>query len=73
MEPVSLQVTHAPVHAMLQHTPSTQKPDRHASLLSQSAPLMLLPHEPLTHWCSDEHSESVVHLLAQRFCLGSQV
>jgi hypothetical protein len=73
MEPVSLQVTHAPVHAMLQHTPSTQKPDKHPSLFSQSAPLMLLPQEPATHWCSEEHCESVVHLLAQRLVLGSQV
>jgi hypothetical protein len=73
MEPVSLQVTQAPVHAMLQHTPSTQNPDKHPSLFSHSAPLMLLPHEPAAHWCSEEHWESVVHLLAQRLVLGSQV
>jgi hypothetical protein len=34
---------------------------------------MLLPHEPPTHWCSEEHCASVVHLLAQRLVLGSQV
>ena len=72
-EPVSPQDTHAPLQAMLQQTWSTQKPDRHPSLLSQSAPLMLLPHELETHSCPDEHWTLVAHLLAHLLVEGSQV
>jgi hypothetical protein len=48
-DPVSLHDTQGPLHAMLQQTPSTQNPDRQPLASSQTAPLVLLPHELAEH------------------------
>ena len=47
---------HAPVHALLQHTPWAQKPDLHSVPRPQIAPGGLRPQEapvqtfPVAHW-----------------------
>jgi hypothetical protein len=48
--PVRLQDWQAPVHATLQHTPSTQFPLRHSVPAEHDAPLVFSPtHTPPTH------------------------
>ena len=48
-DPVWLHDTQAPLHATLQHTLSTQKPEAQSSPVEQTAPLALLPHLLDTH------------------------
>lgn len=50
--------SHAPVHAVSQHTPSEQLPEEHtpASPPLQLCPLLSLPpHVPLMHWTPETH------------------
>jgi hypothetical protein len=72
-DPVWLQDTHGPLHATLQHTPSTQKPEAQSLLFSQDAPLELLPQLPAAHVWPFAHWASLVQRVAQRFFVLSQV
>jgi hypothetical protein len=72
-DPVWLQDTQLPLHAMLQHTPSTQKPDEQSPLAWQTAPLALLPHLSATHCCPPTHVALVAQVLAQRPVDGTQL
>jgi hypothetical protein len=55
---------HCPVHAVLQQTPSTQKPVMHWSPAVQAAPFSpVLEHNPSTQW-SLTHWSSAVQLVA---------
>jgi hypothetical protein len=55
-DPVRLHAMQAPLHAVLQHTPWAQIPERHSFPAPQSAPPGARPHLPLTqplggwHW-----------------------
>jgi hypothetical protein len=71
-EPVWAQATQGPLHAMLQHTPSTQNPDEQSLADSQDAPLALLPHRPATHSWPAAHMALVAQAVAQRLVAGSQ-
>jgi hypothetical protein len=48
-DPVWLHDTQVPLHATLQQTLSTQKPEEQSSSAWQTAPLALLPHLLATH------------------------
>jgi hypothetical protein len=61
----SEQVWQLPVQAVPQQTPSTQKPERHWSLLVQSWPSPNFPQLPLTQRLGAVHSASVVQLIRQ--------
>lgn len=43
MKPAKLHAEHAPVHAVLQHTPSTHWPELHSHVLLHEAPLDFFP------------------------------
>jgi hypothetical protein len=62
-----LQVTHAPLHATLQHNPSAQNPDAHSLSLLHTAPRGLGPQLPATHWTPltqfAEDAQVEMHLL----------
>ncbi len=53
-----LQLTHAPVHATLQQTPSAQNPDAHWLPFVHTAPCGLGPQLPETHLTPDTQSAS---------------
>jgi hypothetical protein len=72
-DPVWLHDTQEPVHATLQHTPSTQKPEVHSALAAQGLPLAFVPQLPATHCCPATHWALVVQASAQRLVAGSQV
>ncbi len=73
--PLTLQLMHRlllvpSAQALLQHTPSVQKPLPHCSPLVQAAPLGLRPHELFTQVLGGTQSPSLLHeerqaLLAQ--------
>lgn len=71
--PVWLHDTQTPLHATLQQTPSTQKPEEQSSAVWQTAPLALLPHLWATHCCEATHAALVVQVVAQRLVLASQL
>lgn len=47
--PGSVQLTHAPAQARLQHTPSEQCPESHSFVLWHEAPSGFLPQLPWSH------------------------
>jgi hypothetical protein len=59
-DPVCVHDTQEPLHATLQHTPSTQKLEAQSSPEEQTAPLALLPHLLATHSWSAAQSPLVV-------------
>jgi len=50
-----------PVHAVWQHTPCSQKPERHSFLLAQMAPFALRPQKPPVQTAGGRQSAFVVH------------
>ena len=54
-----------PVQAVAQQMPCSQKPDRHSSLLPQTAPLCLRPQDPPVQTAGDRQSASAVHVALQ--------
>ena len=65
MVPTWLQLTHGPVHARLQQTPSAHDSDEHSAPAVQAAPSGFFPHDPAlqgraSHWAA------AVQLLKQR-------
>ena len=73
-EPGKLQLRHAPVQLLSQHTPSTHWPDSHWLASAQGCPFFILPQVPVvtplmvccTHWCPSSQSVSVVQMLSTR-------
>lgn len=65
--PDKLQLRHVPPQASLQHTPSTQNPDRQSPAAVQVCPSGLLPQEPVarSQIRSGAQSAFEVHLLRQ--------
>jgi hypothetical protein len=65
--PLRLQAWHTLVQAELQHTPSTQNPERQALLFPwQAVPLgRSMTHFPLTHWYPPVQSATDVHEVLQ--------
>ena len=60
------QASHCPVHALVQHTPSTQLPERHCRPSVQVAPAVTRgTHEPLEHHEVATQSASAVHMVLQ--------
>ncbi|SRR6266540_1774887 len=59
----SAQVLHDPVHALSQHTPSTQKPLVQSPAAVHTWPLLLVPQLPLWHVRGATHSASLVQWL----------
>ena len=65
-----LQLRHAPVQLVWQHTPSTHWPDSHSVGSAQICPGFILPQVPVvtplmvcgTHWCPSSQSVSVVQM-----------
>ena len=67
MKPVRLHATHEPVHALLQHTPSTHWPELHSQVLLHEAPLLFFPvqlepeqYAPGSHWVLEQPPEQLV-------------
>jgi hypothetical protein len=57
---------HAPVHELLQHTPSTQYPLWHWLALVQALPFAFLePQTPLSHTVPPTHWVSLAQLVPQ--------
>jgi len=84
-EPAVLQLRHAPVQLLSQHTPSTHWPDTHWLAAAQTCPICPWPQVPVVtplmvcdeHWYPSSQSWSVVQvlmhaLLAQRKGLQSR-
>jgi hypothetical protein len=67
IRPLWLQLTQAPRHATLQHSPSVQKPEAHSASLVHTAPRGLGPQLPFTHFTPATQSPSerqvVVHVV----------
>jgi hypothetical protein len=61
----NLQLRHAPVHALSQHTPSAQKLLRHSLAAPHGNPPGFLPQLPATHALPATQSASVVQRLLQ--------
>ena len=63
-----LQVMHVPVHAELQHTPCTQKPDAQSEFTPDGhrPPMGILPQLMATHVLPVTHSLLVAHVVRQR-------
>jgi len=60
--PATLHASHVPLHAPLQHTPSTQKPDVHSLAAAQDAPATrLAAHVPPLQKAPALQSESAEH------------
>jgi hypothetical protein len=60
--PPTSQASHWPLQALLQHTPSTQKPEPHSAALLQVSPGVFTPtHAPLTHTSPLAHWLAPVH------------
>jgi hypothetical protein len=72
-EPGWLHDTQGPLHATLQHTPSTQKPEVHSAFSSQGWRMGLVPQLPATHCCPAAHWASVVQVRAHWLVAGSQL
>lgn len=61
-EPLRLHASHAPAHAVSQHTPSTHSPVAHAFAAVQLAPPACLgTHAPFTQYVEAVHCASPVH------------
>ena len=62
-----LHVMHVPVHAVLQHTPCTQKPDAQSELTPDGhrPPMGILPQLMATHVLPVTHSLLVAHIVRQ--------
>jgi hypothetical protein len=68
-----LQASQAPAQAVLQHTPSTQKPDLHWFPEVHRVPLDgSARHRTPVHWKPSWHSRSVVHLPGHTAALPEQ-
>ena len=67
------QVTHAPLHATLQQTPSVQKPDLHSLSFAHTAPFGLGPQLPFTHRMPLAQSVFDRQLVAHMLVVGSQL
>lgn len=64
--PSTSQASHAPVHAELQHTPSTQAPVPHSSVALQRSPAAFTgEHTPALHQCPAAQSLATAHVPAQ--------
>jgi hypothetical protein len=59
--PTRLHERHAPLQAVLQHTPSAQCPDAHSVFCSQTAPFIFRPQDPFTHLRPTTQSMSELH------------
>jgi hypothetical protein len=67
-----LHVTHAPLHATLQHRPSAQKPEAHSLSFTQTAPRGLGPQLPATQRTPLTQSAPEVHVAMHLLVTGSQ-
>jgi hypothetical protein len=69
-----LQATHAPVQAVLQQTPSAQKPDWHSEPLAQACPPIFGPQLPALQTCPVDRSHwlSEVQVSKQALFVASQ-
>ncbi len=67
-----LQLTQAPVQALLQQTPSTQKPDAHWLASVQLVPVICLPQLPLRHLIPGAQSPSDAQRVTQALAAVSQ-
>jgi hypothetical protein len=67
------QLTHGPLHAMLQQSPSVQNPDLHSPSLPHTAPLGFSPQLPFTHRTPLAQSLFETQVLAHLFVAGSQL
>jgi hypothetical protein len=70
---VWLQVTQGPVQALLQQTPSTQKPEAHWLASLQGAAVCRLPQLPFTHLMFAAQSLSEAHCVRQALVAASQL
>jgi hypothetical protein len=68
-----LQLTQAASQAMLQQTPSVQKPEPHSLSPLQTAPIGLAPQLPFAHSVPLAQSELDVHVVAHLFVAGLQL
>jgi hypothetical protein len=71
--PTSAHERHGPVHATLQHTPSTQKPLAQSSWLVHADAGVECEHEPLKHGPFPLQSAAVSHRDTHETVWGSQV
>jgi hypothetical protein len=71
--PGTSQLTHGPLHAMLQQSPSVQNPDLHSPSLPHTAPLGFSPQLPFTHRTPLAQSLFVRQVSAHLFVVGSQL
>src|SRR4030095_2141153 len=67
-----LQVTHAPLQATLQHSPSAQNPDAHSLSLPHTAPRGLGPQLPATHCTLLTQFAADAQVDMHLFVVGSQ-
>jgi hypothetical protein len=56
-----VQLRHAPVQALSQHTPSTQFPLMQSAFALHALPSLILPHDLLMQACPASHSLSARH------------
>jgi hypothetical protein len=70
--PDNAQDSHDPVHAVLQQTPSAQKPDWHSDVDEQAAPTGLRPHVPPLQTFPIAQFASAVQLAKQRVPLHAK-
>jgi len=72
IRPGCAQLTQGPVQAMLQQTPSAQKPEAHWDPAAQKAPVGLGPQLPFTHFEATQ-SLSEAQVVAQEPVFASQL
>jgi hypothetical protein len=72
IRPACAQLTQGPVQAMLQQTPSAQKPEAHCAPALQTAPSGFGPQLPFTHF-EPTQSLSEAQVVAQALVVASQL
>jgi len=70
--PVSLHASHWPLHALLQHTASTQKPDVHSFARRHACPFALPVHALPVHFRPGVQSVSAAHVVLHAPVVESQ-
>jgi hypothetical protein len=70
--PTKSHLLHSPSQEVLQQTPSAQCVDAHSLSASQTAPFILGPQLPFTHFRPTTQSASLLHLLKHWFLAASQ-